>query len=129
MKTKILALLFILGFTVTALGTGDVAYAGLFDNAKNEACAGARLENNPSNCATTDTSGLDKTIEAVINILSVIVGIVAVIMIILNGFKFITSGGDSNKVSSAKTGIIYAVVGIIIVALAQFIVKFVIAKV
>ncbi len=46
-------------------------------------------------------------------------------MIIINGLRFITSGGDSNAVSSAKKGILYAIVGLVIVALAQFIVRFV----
>ena len=54
--------------------------------------------------------------------------IAAVIMIIWGGFRYVTSGGDSNKVSSAKNTIIYAVIGLIIVALAQFIVKFVLDK-
>lgn len=61
----------------------------------------------------------------IVNILSVIVGVIAVIMIIFGGFRYITSGGDSGNVSSAKNTLIYAIVGLIIVALAQFIVHFV----
>ena len=67
-------------------------------------------------------------VEDVINIFSVVVGIIAVIMIIIGGLKYITSGGDSGKVTSAKNSIIYAVIGLIIVALAQIIVRFVLAK-
>ena len=65
----------------------------------------------------------------IVNIFSIVVGIVAVIMIIVGGFKFITSGGDSAKVTSSRNTIIYAIVGLIIVALAQTIVKFVLTKV
>jgi hypothetical protein len=54
---------------------------------------------------------------------------VAVIMIIVGGLKYITSGGDSNNVSSAKSTIIYAIIGLVVVALAQFIVQFVLNKV
>ena len=75
-----------------------------------------------------DESKLDSLLAKIINIISIIVGIIAVIMIIIGGFKYITSGGDSGKVSSAKNTIIYAVVGLIIVALAQFIVKFVLGS-
>jgi uncharacterized membrane protein YuzA (DUF378 family) len=64
-----------------------------------------------------------------VNIFSLIVGIVAVIMIIVGGLKYITSGGDSNNVSSAKSTIIYAIIGLVVVALAQFIVQFVLNKV
>jgi len=80
-------------------------------------------------CAASDgessVSGLYKLAADVVNIFSVIVGIIAVIMIIFGGFKYITSGGDSGNVSGAKNTLIYAIVGLIIVALAQFIVRFV----
>ena len=68
---------------------------------------------------------VNNIVATVINIFSWIVGVVAVIFVIFGGFKYITSGGDSNKVSSAKNTILYAIVGLIIVALAQVIVVFV----
>jgi hypothetical protein len=49
-------------------------------------------------------------------------------MIIIGGFRYITSGGDSGSVSSAKNTVLYAIVGLIIVALAQVIVRFVLSK-
>jgi len=58
-----------------------------------------------------------------------VVGIVSVIMIIYGGFKYISSGGDSGNVQSAKNTIIYAVIGLVVVAMAQFIVQFVLNKV
>jgi hypothetical protein len=94
---------------------------------------GAEIDFNASNgCpapAGTESAGtsLNKLVTNIINILSVIVGVVAVIMIIIGGFKYITSGGDSNNTASAKNTIIYAIVGLIIVALAQVIVRFVLA--
>lgn len=75
------------------------------------------------------TTGINNIIKTVINIFSLIVGVVAVIMIIVGGFRYITSGGDSSNVSSAKNTIIYAIIGLVIVALAQFIVQFVLNKV
>lgn len=68
-------------------------------------------------------------VELVINVLSTIVGVAAVIMIIISGFKYVTAGGDSNKVSSAKSTLIYALIGLVIVALAQVMVRYVLAKV
>ena len=73
-------------------------------------------------------SSLDSIITNIINIFSVIVGVVAVIMIIVGGFRYITSGGESAGVTGAKNTILYAVVGLIVVALAQIIVKFVLTK-
>ena len=49
-------------------------------------------------------------------------------MIIVGGLRYITSGGESSNISGAKTTIIYALVGLVIVALAQFIVHFVLNK-
>jgi hypothetical protein len=57
-----------------------------------------------------------------------VVGVIAVIMIIIGGLKYVTSGGDSSAVGSAKNTIIYALVGLVVVALAQALVKFVLAK-
>jgi hypothetical protein len=53
---------------------------------------------------------------------------VAVVMIIIGGLKYITSGGDSGNVTGAKNTILYAIIGLVIVALAQFIVRFVLSK-
>ncbi|HEX5456185.1 MAG TPA: pilin [Candidatus Saccharimonadales bacterium] len=71
---------------------------------------------------------LNNLVATIVNLFSVLVGIIAVLMVIVGGFRYITSGGDSGNVSSAKNTILYAIVGLVIVALAQFIVKFVLAK-
>lgn len=91
---------------------------------------GANFDTTGKNCEVT--SGTDKVntiITTIINIFSILVAIVSVVMIIYGGFRYVTSGGDSGNVSSAKTTIIYAIIGLVIVALAQFIVQFVLDKV
>jgi cytochrome bd-type quinol oxidase subunit 2 len=97
-------------------------------------CQGAELSatGSPANCATTTGGSGEKVnslISDVINIFSLIVGVVSVIMIIIGGFQYITSSGDSNKVGTAKNTILYAIIGLVIVALAQFIVRFVLSRV
>lgn len=72
---------------------------------------------------------IEETIATIINIFSLVVGAVAVIMIIVGGFKYITSGGDSSNISSAKNTILYAIVGLVIVAIAQAVVRFVLTEV
>ena len=71
---------------------------------------------------------VDNIIQTAINIISIVVAVIAVIMIIIGGFKYITSNGDSGAVSGAKNTILYAVVGLVVVALAQVIVRFVVGK-
>jgi len=74
---------------------------------------------------TGNGSSVQRILKLIINVFSIIVGFVAVIMIIVGGVKYITSGGDSGNISGAKNTIVYAIVGLIIVALAQVIVHFV----
>jgi cytochrome bd-type quinol oxidase subunit 2 len=96
-------------------------------------CQGTTLTVDNNQSCDTNTSGgkdhVNNIIKTVINIFSIVVGVVSVIMIIVGGFRYITSGGDSNNVSGAKNTIIYAIIGLIVVALAQFIVQFVLNKV
>jgi hypothetical protein len=105
-----------------------VAYA---DNINDSLCQGVNGATNGTDSKTGCTNAGDpnaslKSIASkIVNLLSVIVGIVSVIMIIYGGFKYITSGGDSGNVSGAKNTLVYAIVGLIIVALAQFIVHYV----
>jgi cytochrome bd-type quinol oxidase subunit 2 len=92
---------------------------------------GGCLSTDSSDCeASKDAGGtVNNIIAQVINIFSLVVGVVSVIMIIIGGLKYITSGGDSGNVSGAKNTILYAIVGLVIVALAQVVVHFVLSKV
>lgn len=81
-----------------------------------------------SGCSATTTS-LKDVVKKIIDIFSYVIGAVSVIMIIYGGFRYITSGGESGAVGSAKNTILYAVIGLIIVIFAQVIVNFVISNV
>lgn len=71
-------------------------------------------------------SGADSIFSAIVRILSLLVGAVAVIMILVAGFKYITSSGDSSKVASAKATLVYALVGLAVAVLAQFLINIVV---
>ena len=100
---------------------------------ENGLCSGANLTATPGQTCTVNPEGTATTVQSivtkVINIFSWVVGVVSVLMIIFGGFKYITSGGDAGGVTGAKNTILYAIVGLVIVALAQVIVKFVIGSV
>ncbi len=68
-------------------------------------------------------------ITAVVNILSLAVGVFSVIMIIYGGFKFVSSAGDPNGIASAKKTIIYALVGLTLAIMAQAIMRVVIGRI
>lgn len=123
--TGIVTLALALGFVNLAPQT---AYADAStDAAKAAACQGAGGTVNEGKCTTAGPS-LDGIIANVVNILSILVGIAAVVMIIVGGFKYITSNGDTGNINSAKQTIVYAVIGLVIVAFAQFMVQFVIKE-
>lgn len=70
--------------------------------------------------------------NTIVDILNGIVGaiaIVAVIFVVVGGINYITSQGDPGKTKKAKDTILYAVIGLIIAALAFAIVNFVITKI
>lgn len=97
-------------------------------------CSGANLQftDNPSGGCTDNgdaTAKINDIIRTIINLLSAVVGIVAVIMIIIGGLRYITSGGNDSSVTGAKNTILYAVIGLVVVALAQVMVHFVLSKV
>jgi len=108
-------------------GLTHVSATGLFDNSKQQACAGATLSDTPVDCSTTP-GGVNKILEIVLQLLSLIGGIAAVIMIIISGIKYITSTGDPSSVNSAKNALLYAIIGLVVVVTAQVIVRFVLKK-
>lgn len=65
--------------------------------------------------------------KQVTNTILYIVGVIAVIMLIIGGVKYLISGGDAKKVTDAKNTILYAIIGLVIAFLAFAIVNFVIS--
>ena len=52
-------------------------------------------------------------------------GVVSAIFIVVGGWGYITASGDPNKLQKAKTTLLYAIIGLIIVALAEVLTAFV----
>ena len=83
---------------------------------------------NAAGCDGT-SDGISNVIINVINGIVGILALVAVVAIIVGGVQYMTSTGDSGKVKKAKDTILYALIGLIICALAFAIVNFVIVNV
>jgi hypothetical protein len=129
MKRKLLNIIMLLtlslGLSGGFLGTVQ-ADCGAAGTPKNQVFQGIGVAGS-ADCAHTD-QGVTDTISTIVNILSLVVGAIAVIMIIVSGFRYITSGGDSGRVGNAKNTLIYALIGVAIAALAQFLVHFVLHR-
>lgn len=133
--------LIVAGLVATALLAGPVLVpATVFAQSttlQNGLCQGANLQVSTAESPDCSTSvnpdatqtKVNNTITWIINVFSIVVGVAAVIMIIIGGLRYVISGGDSGNVTSAKNTILYAIIGLVVVALSQFIVKFVLSKV
>lgn len=97
-------------------------------DAKSAVCDGAGFVVG-SNCgSTTGTPEVESVVQRGLNIFSAILGIIAVVMFMLGGLKYMTAQGDSGQLNSAKNTLIFAAVGLVVVMLAQTIVKFVLER-
>lgn len=49
--------------------------------------------------------------------LLILAGIVALVLIIISGFKFVTSGGEAKQAEGARKTLTYAIIGLVVVLL------------
>ena len=84
-------------------------------------CEDSRSNDNP-------IYGSGSVVELVVNILSLIIGVAAVIIIIIAGIQYMLSTGDPTKVNNAKNAILYALVGLVIAVVARFVVPFILGR-
>lgn len=126
MKKNLLA--FILAFNLFALP----ALAFSVSPVEAQAAGNLNLWGNysASNFANETGMGQRDPREIVARVIRVILGflgIVAVIIILLGGFKWMTAGGNEDKVSEARKLIISGVIGLVIIMAAFGIAQFIIS--
>jgi len=137
----------LLGLLALPIAVSAQATPGVANTAGNQASPTSSIANNickgilstetgtisPSttadSCAESGDRSFTGLAKRIINVFSIVVGAVSVIMIIIGGFRYIISGGDSTGVTSAKNTILYAIVGLVIVLFSQVIIRFVISNV
>ncbi len=73
--------------------------------------------------------GPDGVITKIINIFSVVLGVAAVIVIMISAIRFISSNGDPATISSARSAIIFAIIGLVVAAVSQAVVQLVLSKI
>ena len=74
----------------------------------------------------SDSNDLTSIVGTIVNTMLFIVGVLAVIMIIYSGIRYITAHGDKGQVESAKNTLIYSIVGLVVAIVAYAIVNWVI---
>lgn len=80
----------------------------------------------PNNLMSVSSSDLPTFIISLINWLIGFAAVLAVIMIIVSGFQFITAFGDEKKIQKATSSLIFAIVGMVLVFIAPLVIQFII---
>ena len=114
----VLPVLAIIIMSFSFVGLSNVSALTLQEGAEAARCDGC-----PS-----DLFGDTGVFKQVTNTILYIVGIVAVIMLIIGGVRYVISGGDSKKVTDAKNTVLYAIIGLVICFFSYAIVNFVITS-
>lgn len=127
MQSLLLAPVIMLGLSFALPGASASAACSTGSSAVKQGLQGG------ADCAqgtgqSTNLFGNNGVFKTITNVLLYIIGAIAVIMLIIGGIRYITSGGDSTQVTNAKNTILYAVVGIVIAILAYAVVNFVIGS-
>lgn len=91
-------------------------------------------------CNTPNTSGLinasgipqacadQQTLNRTLTIAFTLIGAIALLMMVISGFRYVLSQGDPQKTAEIRRQIIYIAVGLFIVATADIIVNFILGK-
>jgi len=121
-------------FAVVLLLAPSVAFAakGVFDDVCSAGSTGdsAICQEKGKAQSQQDNSffGKNGALTKIARLVALGVGVVSTLMVMVGGFKYATASGDPSNVKSAKDTILYALVGLVVAALAGSIIQFVIVK-
>ena len=113
------------GLIIAIIGSFITA-AGIYENKAYADSAADLIKQGADSTGQQDSRSAGDIAKDVVNIMFFIVGVMAVIMIIWGGIRYVLSAGNSATLTSAKNTIMYAVIGLIVAILAYTIVNFVI---
>ena len=123
MKQKLVSM-FLAGVTLLGIGLYSATHASALDLW--QGCEGAT---DSKVCASKGKDNVANTAKNLINLSLWAIGIVAVIMIVISGYKFITANGEAAKVTSARNTLLYSVIGLAVALLAWAIVSFIVNRI
>lgn len=107
------------------LAIAPAAHAAVLD----EACKGAAAASavcKDKNQTTNPVTGANGILIKTGRIVAIIAAIIAVFVMMAGGVTYITAGGDSGKITTAKNMIIYAAVGLVIIGISGAIITLIV---
>lgn len=78
--------------------------------------------------STNPVSGKNGVLIKATNLIALVGGIAAVIIIIIGGLQYVLSTGDATRTNSAKNTILYALIGLVVILVARTIITFILNK-
>lgn len=127
----VLATIMALSFMFPALASAqtgplDAVCSDPFAANGSSVCQESNTQKNKTAADLNPLSGKGGILMRAAKLFAFITGVASIILIIIGGFKYVVSSGDSNSISSAKHTIIYALVGLAVALTAEAIVVFII---
>lgn len=111
---------------VSLLSVPAIALAGVFHGVVAKAQVSIDL---PESFGGLPSQDVKTTIGNIVQIILGFLGILTVLIILLGGFKWMTSGGNEDKIDEAKKLISAGVVGLVIVLAAYAIATFIVQNI
>lgn len=99
------------------------------------ACQASGAGAKSSVCSDNNTGGDNPLfgpsglITILVQILTIIIGIAAVVTIVIAGLRMVTSSGDPNTAATSRKAIAYAVAGLVIALMSQAMITYVIRRI
>ena len=87
----------------------------------------ARFGGDMPNIAGTPEGGADQTADSIVQVINIVLGflaLIAVIFVIVGGFRIMMAGGNEENVTKGRKTIIYALIGLVIIFFSRVIVGF-----
>jgi len=104
-------------------------YGGIYDATCNDTTGSKASQSSVCKTDNKDNiTGPDGIILKASKIIAYITAFAAIIMIMVGGLRYITSSGDSNALKSARDTIIYSVIGLVVIVVAQALVTAVVSR-
>lgn len=123
---KLVSIIIGLALCVAFMFGGSASAWNPFDNlqcdgqgSNSTVCQAQKTNGNP-------VIGEDGLLLKVANVIAIVAGIAAVLVIMVAGLRMITSNGNAEEVTGARRAIVYTVVGLVVIVLARTIIALVI---
>jgi hypothetical protein len=124
-KTKKIA---VFGLTLATAAVIAMPAVTLAQGSADDPYGVAAVEQGDLNLGGGEGQDLRTTIAGLINVVLGFLGIIAVIIVLIGGFKYMLSGGSEDKTAEARKMIIAGIIGLAIILSAWAITTFVLSR-